>query len=833
MGFKEEDALKLELSGGKGSNLAKLTQFGFSVPEGIIITSECYRDFIANAQHTLRKVDNFCFDKPEVLRKESLNLQTELKTVPLPDRLSVEISDFIRDTELEYFSVRSSSTMEDLSGAAFAGQHDTFLNVKGVANSLLDHVKLCFISLWNDRALAYRRKLGFSHLDASMAVVVQKMVRSEISGVAFSINPINGSLRELIIDANYGLGESIVSGEFEVDHFIIDKSTKRVIDCKIAEKSFKIVCVESGTETVRISDDERLVQCADDGKLDEITQTVIEIENAYRFPQDIEWAYSNSKLYILQSRPITSIAPKWKRDESAERFPNVITPLTWDFVEEGFHNSLNYSFKLMGFPTYSGKWFSMFNNYIYGNQNAVEIYAGKLPFSLKSVNDLKKMIPEMREKYTWVQELPVRWLCDLDNYLIKIGSFLSVRLENKTIKELWIYVNDVNRFGNNYFLPNIAISITQSLLYKLLFHLLKSVTENDEIAKLLFDDLVAFCETKTGIINKEIYKLAQIAYSNPELKNIIMQNSSKIMIEQDMLTSYTSFYSKFQQIISSHGHREMDFDIYHPAWGEMPWIILDYIKGILDSNSCKETPSEKERELRIKALNAEATVFKKIPSELHFFFHEIIRLVRLYTTLDDLEHYQTMRLSVPMRKGLLELGKRLTEYKIIERKEDIFFISKSDIDEACEATDPVRVLVGKINKINSAKESYLHNQKISPEWILGMNENTISSNNALSGLPGSPGKVEGEIFIVLSPDDFSAFPKNAILVTKTTNPTWTPLFYKAAALITESGGPLSHGAVTARELQIPAVMSVKGCLSILKNGDKVFVDGTSGTVSVL
>jgi pyruvate,water dikinase len=163
---------------------------------------------------------------------------------------------------------------------------------------------------------------------------------------------------------------------------------------------------------------------------------------------------------------------------------------------------------------------------------------------------------------------------------------------------------------------------------------------------------------------------------------------------------------------------------------------------------------------------------------------------------------------------------------------DIFFARKDQIEAATLRDDPAGWDQLK-DAVRLQKEAYLKDQARTPEWTLGETQPTEVTDDSLSGLPGSPGQAEGPVFLVLSPADFAKFPKGAVLVTRTTNPTWTPLFYSAAAVVTESGGPLSHGAVTAREMRLPAVMSVRDVLAVLKNGQRIRVDGSHGRVHIL
>ncbi|MGA2557963.1 MAG: PEP/pyruvate-binding domain-containing protein [Verrucomicrobiota bacterium] len=810
--FQDPLAARLELSGGKGSNLAILTQRGFPVPPGFILTAEAYRDFIAGGRELLRNVNQLPFHDAGLLRAESGKLRDALGLLSLPAEVMEEVRDQLRRfPERQAFSVRSSSTMEDLASAAFAGQHETHLNCSG-AEQILEKIKACFLSLWFDRAMAYRHQQGFDHAQAAMAVVVQQMVPCEVAGVAFSINPVNGDLNEMVVDANFGLGESVVSGEGEVDHFAVDRATRVVRSANIARKSRKIVGVAGGTQEVRLDSEEGGRPCLDDMQLAQLTDLLLRIEASYRFPQDIEWGFAGGQLFLLQSRPITTIPPRWT-------------------VDSGFHRSLNHSFRLMGFPPFNGKWFGMQEHYIYGNQNAVELYGRRAPFLVRDMGELRAAIPKLRDEFRWVQELPVAWARDLDFYLITIGKFMTEPLADQSLAGLWNFVLAVNEHGADYFLPNIAISITQSTLYRLLHRLLQ-MGFGPESANSLFDRLMAYCETKTGTINKELFELATMIRARPELEKIVNERSSRDILEQKMLENFLEFQSRLEKFLRDHGHREVDFDAFSPTWIELPWVVLDNVRLILQT-PMDQNPAAKEREMRIRMQQAELEMFQKLPPDLHFFFAEIVRLARAYTGLDDLEHYQTTRLTLPLRRGLRELGGRLVQRGVLREPMDIFFAHRQQIGEAIRQDNDAGW-----NEFSEAvrrqKENYLRDKARKPEWVLGESKSAEPlSGDCLSGLAGSPGQAEGEVFMVLGPDDFARFPKGAVLVARTTNPTWTPLFYTAAAVVTESGGPLSHGAVTAREMRIPAVMSVRESLGRLKNGQRVRVDGVQGKVYLL
>ena len=830
--FTAPVAAQGEVSGGKGANLALLTQRGFAVPGGFVVSALAYRAFVVDAGHLLEAVEQFSFGVPATLAVQAQALRERLGRLPLPREVAEEVralhARFPAGTAV---SVRSSSTFEDLAGAAFAGQHDTFLNCVGIER-VLERIRDCFVSLWQDRAILYRQSRGFDHRAAAMAVVVQEMVQAEVAGVGFTVNPVNGRLDEMLVNANYGLGESVVSGEGGVDQFVLEKADGAVRSSEIGRKSHRVVSGRDGVVTREVEAAAASRACLAEGQLRELAALMREVEKSYQFPQDIEWALAGGRFFLLQSRPVTAIPPRWTRDESAERFPNAVSPLAWDFVEEGFHRSLNHSFRLMGYPPYTGKWFGMHGHYIYGNQNAVEIYGGRQPLAIRSVADLEEQLPKLARQFAWVQELPVEWSRDLDHYLLRIGEFMAEPLDTKSLPEVWQFVNEVNRLGSEYFLPNIAISLTQRVLYRVLHGLLTMLLRDKEAATRAFDSLLAWCDTKTAVVNRELYEIAQMIRADARLRALLVDHESRKLLDDGSLAAFPEFSARFAKFLRDHGHREVDFDPYVQTWAEAPWVVLDNLRLMVEAADTA-SPRDKERELKIRMQQAEFELLSRIPPSLHFFSNELLRLARTYTSLDDVEHYQTTRLTLPMRRGLRELGHRLVRRGVLKEPMDVFFARLKALDEAIRLDDDAR-WDALCRAVAEEKAAYLANRARTPEWVLGEAASAEpAGEGALTGLAGSPGVAEGPVYVVLSPDDFPRFPKGAVLVARTTNPAWTPLFYSACAVVTESGGPLSHGAVTAREMQIPAVMSVHGVLARLKNGQCVRVDGGAGKVTPL
>jgi pyruvate,water dikinase len=632
----------------------------------------------------------------------------------------------------------------------------------------------------------------------------------------------------MAIDANYGLGESVVAGECEVDHFELDKKTLAVVERTIGHKERMIVATSGGTEERAVPAAQADVPCLSDEQVQAVGKLLQQVEAHYGWPQDIEWGWRDGKLYQFQSRPVTTIQPRWTRDESAERFPLPMTPLTWDFIRVAFKGSMAHSMTLMGLPALTGDWFGLIDNYVYGNQNAVDLVAAYRPLKARSVPELIAEIPDLRRRYAWVLDLPVHWARDLDRYLIRLGRLSALSLDGLSLEQIWRHMLDILDVAAEYFRPNIAISMTQAFLHRLL-HALVGMAVGPEKAMAVVDGLLAGCETKTAVVNRELHELAQLLGASPTLRGSLLENGGKRFWEKGQTAHSTEFDSRFRRFLEDHGHREMDMDYFHPTWAGQPWIVLDSLALILRSGG-GEDPAETARRHRQRYFETEHQFLGALPEPLRFFFRELIRLARTYTTLDDLEHYQTTRINPVARRVAVALGQNLQESRILDAAEDVFFTHKADLEELIAA--PAAKRDDFRRKVYETKRSYEASRNQTPAWSLDETTpaSTADDGKSFRGLPGSPGRVTGACFRVTDPQDFGRFPKGAILVARTTNPAWTPLFYSASGLITESGGPLSHGAVTAREMRLPAVMSVRRAMTIFQDGQVVTVDGTQGTV---
>jgi len=315
----------IALAGGKGANLGELLRAGIPVPNGFIVTSAAYYRFLNEAgvreeiEKLLRDLD------PEDslrLQKVSAQIKEKILNVPMPEDLASKIKRAYRRLDTIFVAVRSSATAEDLPEASFAGQQRTFLNVNS-PEAVIRAVQECWASLFEPRAIFYRAEHGFDHLKIGIAVPVQEMVRADASGVMFTMDPVTGDESKIIIEAVLGLGEAIVSGEITPDLYVINKEDLTVLEKRLGKQEWKLICNPMSDDSFNpnvkmyLSPPVQKMQKIFDSHIRELARLGKRIEELYQFPQDIEWAISESKVYIVQSRPVTTLKLK-KRVELPE-----------------------------------------------------------------------------------------------------------------------------------------------------------------------------------------------------------------------------------------------------------------------------------------------------------------------------------------------------------------------------------------------------------------------------------------------------------------------------------------------------------------------------------
>ena len=305
-GFKDLGKSDVAVAGGKGASLGEMFNVGIPVPDGFVVTADAYKEFVKNVQSKIvEKLKELDVENNEQLDKVS----SEIRELILHEDMSSEMQQAVIEAykklgENEFVAVRSSATAEDLPEASFAGQQDTYLNIRG-EEKVVEQVIKCFSSLFTSRAIFYREKNNFKHADVHLAVVIQKMVNSEKAGVLFTVNPVTNNEKEMIIEGAFGLGELVVSGQITPDSYLVDKHPLKTKEITIGTKNKGLFRDENGNNVEKEIDNPD-VQVLDGGEIVELAKFGLDLEKHYNFPQDIEWAIAGGKIYILQSRPVTT-----------------------------------------------------------------------------------------------------------------------------------------------------------------------------------------------------------------------------------------------------------------------------------------------------------------------------------------------------------------------------------------------------------------------------------------------------------------------------------------------------------------------------------------------
>ncbi len=309
--FSEIRKEDIPLVGGKGANLGEMYSAKIPVPNGFCVTASAYFDFIKGTsikEKIMSELTHLDMENSKALIEASKHIQTAILAAEMPPAVAKDVADYYHQLCGEfdkYVAVRSSATAEDLPDASFAGQQETYLNIKGYKD-VVKHVQKCWASLFEPRAIFYRTDMGFSHLDVGIAVPIQLMVQSTISGIMFTVNPLSNDEGEVSIEAAYGLGQPVVSGELTPDQFIYNKTSKKITYKYISDQTWQLTLAGK----VPVSKAHRNKQKMQDKDVKELAEIGIHIEKHYGKPQDIEWGMEGGKLYIVQSRPVTTLKPK-------------------------------------------------------------------------------------------------------------------------------------------------------------------------------------------------------------------------------------------------------------------------------------------------------------------------------------------------------------------------------------------------------------------------------------------------------------------------------------------------------------------------------------------
>ena len=842
--IKKEDVMT---AGGKGANLGEMTAAGIAVPGGFVVTADAYKAFIKenHLEEMFRKELTEAGNDEAKLLDAAKKFRHAISEGKLPEEVEKTVREkYAQLGEQARVAVRSSATAEDLPDASFAGQQETYLNVRG-AEAVLTQIRNCYASLWGNRAICYRSNQGYDQLSVALAVVIQKMVESEKAGVLFTVNPINQNPDEMQINASYGLGESVVSGKVTADSYLCDKQGK-VKSCQIGSKETQIIYADTqgtaatanaqctpddvitsdaqktpgdtaATKEVTVSAEMRKARCLNDEEIAVLCAEAVRIEKHYGCPMDIEWAIAGGSVYILQARAITTLhtdnAEEQKiiagylegmqmtgkaRENMAfqlEKMPFAYRPLDYDYI--------------IKINRQKAKIFQENGIILTSDPRIDDDGIQTLPTSRIKINGgIFKLFGTLKllKNFAVCTEKCRTFLAEYED---EIGRMKQIDFEQKNVKEcgefLSYTLNLIGRLAYDRFKYALFPSFIARDMEKAVQKVDKSYTKFD-----LFWGL----NNKTSEVTRDIAELAGKIKEDKALAADLLQGANY----QTLYKKYPEMQSAFDSFLQKNGYKS-DYNCYcvdARTLLENPDRLLHILQPLVAST---ETASgEKEQDFGKLMEQLKAIYGSKDPA-----LKERIEDFRYFHVVREETQYLWETVFYYVRKCLERTNMLLlsdTDYE-----HGVANLFAEELIAACERGSLSESDKEKIERRNSKHPLA---QKV---WDASKLLVFDADGDVLKGVSGSTGTAIGKVCIIHGPEEFYKMQKGDVLVCQLTDPEWTPLFNLASAVVADTGSSLSHAAIVAREYGIPAVLGVGFATTRFKDGDTIKVDGDKGEVS--
>jgi len=881
------DRTSLPVAGGKAANLGELICAGFAVPAGFCVTTAAYVRVSAAAS-----LDTYLSALEATESSESARLielataiRTALCQTPLPPEVIEAVTSAYQALSAGLpipVSVRSSATAEDLPEASFAGQQETFLNVIGI-EAVLTSVQRCFASLWTDRATQYRASLGIAPRDVRLAVVVQRMVEAEVAGVLFTANPLTGKRRQAVIDANPGLGEAVVSGATNPDHFVVQTTTGEIVERRLGDKQVLIQAaagggiqqIEAGAFPARA--------CLSDEQIRALAALGARVEALYETPQDIEWAIDTSgQIFLLQARPITTLFPLPAGAPSTDEELRV-------YLAFGVQQGTYRPFTPMGLSALrllaSGGLSligSPLRDPLVGPRFVTE--AASRPFfevtaALRSPFGRRFLMNAMREAEvhaaTSFQQLvtdprlslrktPLRAFgralalllarTRLPWYLLQ--AFLSPKAANARVQRF------VEQLRNAHQIDASADAAAHlAAAERLLQHCLRLAFRVSPVmlagmlsfalARRLLGELASESECQvvlggsptnpTTRMNLALWRLSQEIRADATSRQLL-QSTSAARLAQDYQQGRLPdpLQQGLASFLQAYGHQGVcELDLGVPRWSEDPTYVLALLTGYLEMEESAHAP---DRQLQRAGRSARAMIatLAQRAGQKHWLRGRLVRLclerAHALAGFREMTRFVVGLFLAQARELLWPVGEELARAGRLKEAADLFFLTFPEAHALLSGAD-LRERVSERQATFARELGRRHvplvllSDGTEPTAQPQTTQSTARSEKTLQGTPASAGRVTAPARVILDPHDVRLSP-GEILVAPSTDPGWTPLFLTASGLVMEVGGAMAHGAIVAREYGIPAVVGVAGATGRIATGSRVTLDGTAGTVVI-
>ncbi|WHZ00454.1 phosphoenolpyruvate synthase [Neobacillus sp. YX16] len=855
LSFQEMENTQLSLVGGKGLNLGKLSKIqGLHVPEGICVTTLGYQKAIEQNEtfHAL-------LDQLTLLNVEDRNqigdisrkLRQILMDVEIPSDVVKAVTHYLSQLGFEHaYAVRSSATAEDLPHASFAGQQDTYLNIIG-KEEILQHISKCWASLFTDRAVIYRMQKGFDHSQVSLSVIIQRMVFPQVSGVLFTADPITSNRKLLSIDASFGLGEALVSGLVSPDCYKVKEG--KIVDKRITTKKLAINGLkEGGVVTQPINPDQQSTQTLTDQQVLQLAHIGRQIEAYFGSPQDIEWCLVDDTFYIVQSRPITTLYPIPKANDQEN---HVYVSVGHQQMMTDPMSPLGLSFYLLTTPapmrTAGGRLFVDVTPMLEMVVNTLGQYDPLIKDALMTVlergdfmksvsNDIKapspsrnntNMLAEIENIPTIVSDLIKRNQTSIDE--------LKQNIQMKSGSDLFDFIlDDIQQLKKILFDPQSSAVIkaafnTSSWINGKMNEWLGEKNAADTLSLSVPNNI-------TSEMGLALLDVADVIRLYPEVIAYLQQVKDDNFL--DDLVKFDGGQETQDAIIAylnKYGMRcAGEIDLTKTRWSEKPTTLVPLILGNIKTYEPGAGKRKFEQGLQVALKKEQELVhrLKQLPDgeQKAVEAKQMIRLLRNSIGYREYPKYGMINRYFVYKKALLKEAKQLVQAKLIPEKEDIYYLTFEELHEV------IRTNKLDYQIITKRKDEYKFYEKLTPprvitsdgEIITGQYKRENLPDNAIVGLPVSSGVIEGRARVILNMED-ADLEDGDILVTSFTDPGWTPLFVSIKGLVTEVGGLMTHGAVIAREYGLPAVVGVENATKLIRDGQRIRVNGTDGYIEIV
>ncbi|WP_034756820.1 phosphoenolpyruvate synthase [Rossellomorea vietnamensis] len=857
LSFHEMEQSELSLVGGKGLNLGLLSKIqGIQVPDGFSVTTVGFRRAVEQNEkyHTLLAMLSKL--KPEdrnQIGEVSKEIRDVLLNVTIPSDVVEAVTHHLsRFGEEHAYAVRSSATAEDLPHASFAGQQDSYLHVIG-KDSVLEHIRKCWASLFTDRAVIYRMQNGFDHSEVHISVIVQKMVSPQVSGILFTADPVSSSRKVVSIDAGYGLGEAFVSSLVTPDSYKVQDGI--IIDKKIATKKLAIYGVNGGgTGTQPIPPDQQQAAALTDEQVIQLSRIGRKIEAHFGCPQDIEWCLEDGTFYIVQSRPITTLYPIPEAEDGENRV----------YLSVGHQQMMTDAMKPLGLSFF-----------LLTTPAPMKVAGGRLfvdctprlasPASRKSFIELMgKSEPLIKDALTKIVERegfiktvedegkPAQAKAKVDPIdldpsivaeLIKKSEVsieqLKQTIHSKKGSELIDFIlEDIKELKRILFDPQSSrvIMAAMDALFWINDHMYQWLGEKN-VADILSQSVPNNITSEMGLALMDVADVirphqAVIDYL-PQVKDAhFLDELVKVEGGREAREAIEDFLSKYGMRCSG------EIDISRVRWSEKPTTIVPMILRNIQQFEAQESKRKFEQG-RLEAIEKERELLERL-SSLPDGEQKVketkrrIDIIRHFTGYREYPKYGMIHRYFVYKQALLKEAERLAEMNILKEKEDIFYLTFEELQ------DLVKTNKSKDDLIRKRKEEYDYNEKLTPPRVITSDGEIITGEykredlpaGAIAGLAVSSGVIEGRARVIVNMEN-ADLEEGDILVTPYTDPSWTPLFVSIKGLVTEVGGLMTHGAVIAREYGLPAVVGIERATERIQDGQRIRVHGTEGYVEIL